>query len=95
MENETLQAISNLMEAAASDGKSAGAIAVASLELVESLTKGKTTRPQDVFTGIPDADQALAQAAGVAEIAGRYHVSTEDVLAFTKLLLGLGLAFVA
>lgn len=96
MSNLDLVPLNALIEAIGSENRSVGAIAIASFQLVENLTKAAPDqRPQEILTGIPDADLALAQAAGVAQIAGVHGVDMGDVLAFTKLLLGLGLAFVA
>ena len=75
--------------------KSVGAIALSGFELVKKLTSDPSHgAPQSIFTGIPDADKALAEAAGVAEIAGRHGVEVDDVVEFAGLLLSLGMAFI-
>lgn len=81
----------------AEHGDTAGATFKASVRLVRGLTplaEGREVPVIEVFTGIPEADRAIAESAGVAAIAGEEGVAVDDVIAFTKLLLAVGLAFV-
>ena len=91
-----IESINGFIEKLGSADKSVGAVALAGFELVKNLTTGPIapTAPQNVFTGIPDADKALAEAAQVAEIAGRNGVEIEDVIEFAGLLLSLGMTFI-
>jgi len=77
-------------------GTTASTVVVAGMQLAGQLTKNSEpgTRPQEILTGIPDADLALHQAAGVAEIAGDHGVDAADVIDFATLLLSLGLTFI-
>lgn len=77
------------------NGELAGDTLVAGIALAKGITaSNRGKRPQDVLTGIPDADKAIAQAAGVAEIAGEYGVDAGEVLKVASMLLSLGLTFV-
>ena len=77
------------------NGATVGTALLAGIQLAGSLTaKEPDKKPQEIFTGIPAADRAIAQAAGVAEIAGAEGVTIENVITVAKLLLGLGLTFV-
>jgi len=87
-----LVTVKNWIEAHGSD---AASTVTAGLQLVGALTKNHPdTKPQEILTGIPDADLALHQAAGVAQIAGVHGVDAADVIEFASLLLSLGLTFI-
>jgi len=96
VDDDTIADLNALAERLGTEGKSVGAVTIAGLRLVERLTEEQPdTRPQQILTGIPDADKALAEAAGVAQIAGVHGVDVDDVMEIAGLLLSMGLAFVA
>ena len=75
--------------------KTPGAVVAAGIDLVRALTtKNHGKKPQQIFTGIPDADMAISQAAGVAEISASRGVPMAEIMEFAGLLLGLGLAVI-
>ena len=87
--------LTKLTEWVNANGATAGTAIVAGLQLAGSLTaREPDKKPQEIFTGIPAADRAIAQAAGVAAIANAEGVTIENVITVAKLLLGLGLTFV-
>lgn len=61
----------------------------AAAELLAALRRPPGGGPARTFTGIPSADRALAEAAGIAEIAGKRGVNLEQVLDVAKLLVGI------
>lgn len=76
-------------------GDTAGAAVIAGLQLAGSLTaREREKRPQEILTGIPDADLALAQAAGVGAIAGQEGVDVEEIIKVAGLFLSLGMTFI-
>jgi hypothetical protein len=75
-------------------GGDVAALTAAGLELSRNVGRnasaaGSTAR--GVITGIPTADQAIWDAAGLAEIAGSAGVSADDIVQFASMLLSLGL----
>lgn len=96
MDDEIAVKLIAVAERLAGENKEVAPAIVAGMRLVDNLTKDHPdTRPQEILTGIPDADKAMAEAAGVAQIAGVHGVEIEDVMEVAGLLLSLGLAFVA
>lgn len=74
-----------------------GAIAGA-VELFKMLRPTSASRQvpiQSLFIGDPIADRAIADAVGVAAIAGRNGVSVDDILTAANLLKGVALMVTA
>ena len=61
------------------------------LDLINS-PEGKAVA--HLFTGDPVADRALADAAGIAKIAGKRHVDADKILEVVSHFITLGLLFV-
>jgi hypothetical protein len=79
----------------AEHGDTAGVALSAGIRLAKNLNAQHPDKlPSTILTGIPDADTAIAQAAGVADIAGDAGVSVQDVMEVAGLLLSLGMTFV-
>ena len=92
MDSENLKKLGELV---ASHGFVAAGVLKASMRLAHNLSAGDGDPGlATVFTGIPAADQAIAEAAGVAAIAGNEGVEVDDVIVFTRALVALGLTFV-
>lgn len=75
------------------NGDAAANTLTAALALSKNLSTNHD-RPRQILTGIPDADRAVAEAAGVAEIAGEYGVDPGEVIKVAGMLLSLGLTFI-
>lgn len=94
-EEQTMNDLVKINDWMAAHGDQAGEALVAGLRLAKGLNASHPDKlPATILTGIPDADLALAQAAGVGDIAGDSGVSVEDVIEVAGLLLSIGLTFV-
>jgi hypothetical protein len=63
------------------------------LTVLKGTATAQGTTVRGLVTGDPNADRALADAAGVAAIAGRHGVTIDDALEATRMILSL-VAFV-
>lgn len=79
------------------NGPKVGAVLAAGVDLltvfkVTATAQGTTVR--SLVTGDPNADRALADAAGVAAIAGKHGVTIADALEAARVVLALATALV-
>ena len=87
-----LEALANWVQADPSAARSALLAAQELLQRASPAAAAAGVKPLQLFTGIPAADRAIADAAGLSEIAGRWGTTAAVVLEVLGILKHVALA---